>query len=108
MQPLELDFLFEPEDILKCLQFSLENGTVVAINAPILGSGVFLTSVDHVDPSGFDYLITLKGYDMTGYILDRNKVRLSEIRCVCPFTSKFKNPFLKEFTQDKNVLEQQR
>jgi len=77
------------------------NNTVVGISAPVLGSGVFLTSVAHIHPAGPDYIITLKGYDITGYILERNKIKLTDIRAVGPFKSKFKNPYLKELTGDR-------
>jgi len=97
MQQIEMEFISEPDDILHILEESRVNGNVVGISASILGSGVFLTAVDNIVKSDSDYLIVLKGYDVTGYILERNKIFLSDIRAVCPFHSKFKNPYLREF-----------
>ena len=97
MQQIEIEFISEPDDIIRALEESRINGTVVGISAAILGSGVFLTAVDNIIKSDSDYLIVLKGYDVTGYILERNKILLSDIRAICPFYSKFKNPYLREF-----------
>lgn len=101
MQNIDLAFISEPEEILNALQESKDRGTVVGISAAILGNGVFLTSVENVIPADSDHIIVLKGYDVTGYILERNKIRLSDIRAICPFQSKFNNPYLKELTGDR-------
>jgi hypothetical protein len=98
MQSIEMEFISESDQILHVLEQSKVNGTVVGISASILGSGVFLTGVDNIIKTDSDYLIVLKGYDVTGYILERNKIFLSDIRSICPFQSKFKNPYLREFT----------
>jgi hypothetical protein len=95
-----LAFISEPLEMLSHLYESKNRGTVVGISAPILGNGVFLTAVDDIKELDEDYSIQLKGYDITGYILERNRIRLSDIRAVCPFTSPFVNPYLKELTND--------
>src|SRR5688572_17996382 len=98
----DLAFITEREEILNALLESKDHGTVVGISAAILGNGVFLTAVENVVvTSSDDFIITLKGYDVTGYILERNKIRLSDIRAICRFQSKFKNPYLKELTGDR-------
>jgi hypothetical protein len=98
MQNLDLAFISEPGEVLVHLVESKKNTTVVGISAPVLGNGVFLTAVEEIIDMSHDHLIVLKGYDVTGYILERNKIRLSEIRGICPFKSPFKNPYLKEVT----------
>jgi hypothetical protein len=100
MQNIELAFLSEPDQVLATLMESMTEGSVVGISAPILGNGVFLTAVDNIIKTENDTTIVLKGYDITGYILERNKIRLGEIRAVFPFKSKFKNPYLKELAGD--------
>ena len=101
MESIDLAFISDPTEMLEILVDSQVNTTVVGISAPVLGNGVFLTSVEHIHPAGPDYIIALKGYDVTGYILERNKIRLSDVRAVCPFKSKFNNPFLKELTGNR-------
>jgi hypothetical protein len=101
MQDIDLAFISDQEEILKVLYESKNQGSVVGISAAILGSGVFLTAVDNIMEANGNYLIVLKGYDVTGYILERNKIRLTDIRSVCPFKSKFTNPYLKEFTDER-------
>jgi hypothetical protein len=95
-----LVFISEPSEILKHLYESKTHGTVVGISAPILGNGVFLTAVEDIKMINDDHSVQLKGYDVTGYILERNRIRLSDIRAVCPFRSLFVNPYLKEFTNE--------
>jgi hypothetical protein len=101
MQDIDLAFISEPDQILDIINQSCLSQTVVGISAPILGNGVFLTSVEKVVQADSDYIVQLKGYDVTGYILERNKIRLSDIRSVCPFKSVFKNPYLKELTGER-------
>jgi hypothetical protein len=47
-----------------------------------------------------DPVVILKSYDVTGYLLARNNLKLSEIESVIPFTSTFPNPFLKEYQRN--------
>jgi hypothetical protein len=100
MQNIELAFISDPEQIHAALVESMTEASVVGISAPILGNGVFLTAVDNIIKNENDSTIVLKGYDITGYILERNKIKLSEIRAVFPFKSKFTNPYLKELAGD--------
>jgi hypothetical protein len=101
MQSIDFAFISDPDEILPALHDSKKYGTVVGISAPILGNGVFLTSVESIVETNSDHVITLKGYDVTGYILERNKLRLTDIRGICPFKSEFKNPYLKELTGER-------
>jgi len=93
-----LEFIYEPQAMLEVLLASRDQNTVVGINAPILGRGTHLTAVEYIsdDP---DCIITLKPYDATGHILDRNKIKLSDINSVLPFTSVFENPFVRAFAK---------
>jgi hypothetical protein len=101
MERIDFAFVSEASKILAALGESRKNETVIGISAPILGNGIFLTSVEDIKPAGNDYTIVLKGYDITGYILERNKIRLTDVRAVCPFNSPFRNPYLKELTGEK-------
>jgi hypothetical protein len=98
-----LEFISEPQKILGVLSLSKERGTVVGINAPILGRGTHLTGVDHIF-FGDEVEIILKPYDATGHILDRNKLKLSDIHSVLPFTSVFENPFIKSLHHKNQVI----
>lgn len=101
MQNIDLDFTSEQDQIINILNKSLLDGTVVGFSVPILGNGVFLTGVEKIVKTDSDYTIVLKGYDVTGYIMERNKIRLSDIRSVCSFKSVFKNPYLIELTGER-------
>ena len=84
------------KDMLKALEQSKLQGSVIGINSPSLGSGTFLTSVSEIQlPWHENPVIVLKSYDISGYFLDKNTVRLNDIISVIPFTSVFQNPFLK-------------
>jgi hypothetical protein len=101
METSELAFISDPEQILPYLEHSKVEGTVVGISAPILGNGIFLTGIEDIRKQGEDFIIVLKGYDVTGYILERNKISLNDIRAICPFKSPFNNPYLRELTGER-------
>jgi len=39
-------------------------------------------------------MVVLKHYDINGYFFSTNHLTLEQISAVCPFRSKFENPFL--------------
>ena len=98
-----LEFISEPQKILGVLNLSKERGTVVGINAPILGRGTHLIAVDHIF-FGDEVEIILKPYDATGHILERIKLKLSDIHSVLPFTSVFENPFIRSLHHKSQVI----
>lgn len=95
----EMNFEMDKERILSMLKESLDRGTAVGIDAfDALGGDISITGVEDVDESDEDPVIILKGYDVNGYILKRNRIRLSEITKVYSFASSFENPYYKELT----------
>jgi hypothetical protein len=96
-----LEFIYEPEKILAILTLSKERGTVVGINAPTLGRGTHLTAVENISHEP-EVMITLKPYDATGHILDRSRIRLSEVHSVIPFSSVFENPFMRTLSSSNH------
>jgi hypothetical protein len=93
-----LEFIYDRGKMLEVLTLSKDRGTVVGINALILGRGTHLTAVESIS-SDHDCIISLKPFDVTGHILERNKIRLSEISSVIPFTSVFENPLVRSFAK---------
>jgi hypothetical protein len=94
------EFLTDPAQIVDILSQSKSNGTAVALTSPAIGSGYFITAVQDIflgDDDG-DVLIVFKPYDITGYIFQRNKLYLWEIKSVCAFKSAFENPYIKTIT----------
>lgn len=96
MNNLSTELVTDPGDILNILTDSKTNGTTVGINAPVLGKEIFVTGVEDIIMDK-DITIVLKNYDITGYMLETNKLKLGDITSVCPFTSPFPNPYMKTF-----------
>jgi hypothetical protein len=87
--------------ILHALLESKIHNTVVGIHAKKLGKATYLTAVTEIMlPCDEEPLIVLTGFDITGYRLENNALRLSDIETVIPFNSKFENPFAKNY---KNI-----
>lgn len=86
------------KQMLAILTQSKEKGTTVGINASVLGGGIYVSAVEDLILEE-DIIIVLKSYDITGYVLEINRVKLSEIRIVYPFTAAFENPYLKNFNR---------
>jgi hypothetical protein len=99
-----VDVLTTPKEMLNALQDSKANHSTVGINSPMLGSGTFLTCVTDIivlDDLAASPTIVLVSYDVTGYFLPTNILKLEDISSVCPFISKFNNPFVKNFERAK-------
>ena len=94
MRRFSLELVTDPGAMLNILSESKENGTAVGIFAPVLGQEIFITAVEEILIDE-DITVVLKNYDITGYMLETNKVKFGEIRSVCPFKSPFENPYMK-------------
>ena len=89
-----MDLVTDTGEMLNVLAESKENGTAVGINAPVLGDQMCVTAVEDILIDE-DITIVLKSYDITGYMLETNKLKLGEIKSVCPFKSLFQNPYMR-------------
>ena len=101
MEKLSMELVSEPGEMLNVLTESKVNGTAVGVSAPVLGSEIYVTAVEDI-VIGEDITIVLKNYDITGYMLETNKLKLAEIRSVCPFKSPFENPYMRTLTNGKS------
>jgi hypothetical protein len=92
-----IDFITNREQILSALIESKRDSTSIGINASAFFNGVLVTGIeDIILTDDCDPIIVVKKYDSNGYFLQHDRLRLGEIESVCPFTSSFENPFLKE------------
>ena len=104
MEKLSMELVTDPGEMLNILTESKTSGTAVGISAPeALGSEIYVTAVEDIVISE-DITIVLKNYDITGYMLETNKLKLSQIRSVCPFKSAFKNPYMRTTLKHSNSL----
>lgn len=102
MHKLNTELVADPGEMLNILAESKASGTAVGINAPTLGSEIYVTAVDDIVIDQ-DITIVLKNYDITGYMLETNKLKLGEIKSVCPFKSPFENPYMKTLRYGKSL-----
>jgi len=100
MQRLNTELVSDPGEMLNVLTESKAHGTAVGINAPALAREIVITAVEDIliDES---ITVVLKNYDITGYMLETNKLKLGDILSVCPFKSSFENPFMKTLKHGK-------
>ena len=82
------------KSLLKALGESRRRGTTIGIYSDVLGEGMFMTAVEDIYEDTNEIIIVLKRYDLSGSILQRNTLSLSEIRAVCAFDTQYKNPVL--------------
>ena len=100
MEKLSMELVSEPGEMLNILAESKTKGTAVGITAPVLGNEICVTAVEEII-IGADVTIVLKNYDITGYMLETNKLKLGEIKGVCPFKSAFENPYMRSLKNGK-------
>ena len=84
----ELQFLTGAPEILSILTHSKKFGNVIGICSPVLGPGIFITTVDNV-VEDYETIVYLKPYDVNGYKLEKNALKLTEIVSVCAFKSHY-------------------
>jgi hypothetical protein len=101
MDQITLNVLRSKDDILKALFQSKVSKLIIGIKSDVLGRGTYMTSVVEllVDEND-NTTVVLKGYDMTGYFLNKSTLKLEEIESVIPFTTVFENPFLRDFQRE--------
>jgi hypothetical protein len=102
MKKLSMELVSDPGEMLNILSESKERGTAVGIKAPTLGSGIYVTAVEDILLDE-DITIVLKNYDITGYMLETNKLKLGEIKSVFPFKSAFENPYMRNLRHSKSL-----
>lgn len=102
MNKLSAELVSDPGEMLNILAESKANGTTVGIVAPVLGNDIYVTAVEDIIIDS-DILIVLKNYDITGYMLETNKLKLAEISSVCPFKSQFENPYMRTLKHGKSL-----
>ena len=91
---MERGYIRAPNAIIKELIRSKLNGTVIGITSPALGAGMFLTAVEDILIEGEKSVVVLKHFDINGYFFSTHQLTLDQVAAVCPFRSKFENPFL--------------
>lgn len=100
----EFNFTREAAEILKALLDSKEKGTMIALAVPSIGTGVFITAVDDLFLNDSETFVQLKSYDVTGRIIEKNKIPLKEIIGACPLQSLWQNPYLKNLMSDSSEV----
>lgn len=101
MEKLTMELVSEPGEMLVILAKSKANGTAVGVVARDLGNEICVTAVEDL-VIGDEVIIVLKNYDITGYMLETNKLKLGDIKSVCPFKSLFENPYMKTLKSGKS------
>src|SRR5687767_6658026 len=95
-ETLSFETDFDPltfrKSLLKMLVKSHKKETIIGIYSDVLGDGMFVTGVEQIHENNGDHIIQLKRYDVIGTFLIRNTISLSEIKAVCLFDMRYKNP----------------
>ena len=92
--PSNLEFIKFKKSLLQALVESRKKGTAIGIYSPALGEGMFVTGVEDIYDDDSERIIVFKPYDLSGAILQRNTLSLSEIKAVCAFDMPYRNPVL--------------
>jgi hypothetical protein len=97
-----LDLAIGSQAILKVVVNSKENGNTIGVKSSALGEGFLITAVEDIILEDGETYILFKPFDVTGFILPTNKLRLAEIDAACPLISEFQNPVLRNIEKDKS------
>ena len=97
----ETRMLTSADDVFRELLNSKMHGNIIGITSPVLGEGIFLTSVQEVVQDESGLVIIIKPYDSSGFFFPTNRLHLPDIVSVFPFKSKFENPFIRHLSTDR-------
>lgn len=98
-----LRYLNNPQEILRELVHSKDNGNVVGIFALSLGPIMIMTAVDDIIEIKNDYLIVLKEQDLLGMPIPEEQIFLKEIVRIHPFKTLYDDPFHVRLRQAKQI-----
>ena len=99
---LSTELVSDPGEMLTVLSESKDKGTAIGIKAAALGNEILVTADEDIINIE-DVTLVLKNYDVTGYMLETNKLKLGEISTVCPFKSPFENPYMKTLKNNSSL-----
>jgi hypothetical protein len=91
----------EPKEILAELMASRDNGNVIGIWSPPLGTGLFMCGVENIldDDVEHDKVIILRERDLNGVPLKAHVLFLQEIEKVYPLTTMYDDPTVRTITR---------
>ena len=97
----EFNFTSNPQEILRALLDSRQQQKMIALYMPANSDELFITAVDEIIHDEHDTIIVVKQFDNTGFIIEKNKIKLSEIVSACLLSSHWENPYMKVIIKDK-------
>lgn len=80
------------KNLLSALITARKKGNVIGIYSKSLGDGMFVTGIEAIFDQEEDPLIQLKTHDIMGSVLIRDMIALSEIKAICAFDMRYKEP----------------
>jgi hypothetical protein len=92
LRELQVQFIRNKKAILKQAKLCRKSHGLIGVYSPLLGKGMFLTTVDHIHSINDDALIVFKPYDPNGGSPERTAVPLKDISCICPFNQVYDEP----------------
>jgi hypothetical protein len=92
------DFIKSKKGIFKELVISKESNNILGVYCNALGEGMFLTAVEDIEND----IVVFHPYDISGRLLSRSRVALTEIQMVCPFNKTYggSSSFVKSTNRD--------
>jgi hypothetical protein len=100
-----MDFVKTRKGILRELVLSKQTGNLIGVYSRAFGDGMFLTTVQDIEGGSKEEIIAFNQYDMSGIILSRTHLALSEIKMICTFNKTYRNPLLDNENSKKNPEE---
>ena len=93
LRELHVQFIRKEKAILKQVKLCKESGGLIGVYSPVLGEGMFLTTVDEIHIQHDDTRIDFKPYDISGKFLDKTSLSIKDISCICPFNQIYSESF---------------
>jgi hypothetical protein len=92
----------EKRQVVRLMARSWQESLSIGIRSKLLGSGTHIVCVADIKLVD-EIVFELKPYDASGKMLEVNRLKLSQIECVIPLTSRFENPFFKTIVHSRPI-----
>lgn len=92
LRELQVQFIRNQKAMLTQIKLCKKSHGLIGVYSPLLGKGMFLTTVDDIRFIDDEVLVIFKPYEVIGDMPEKTSIPFSAITCICPFNQLYSEP----------------